>query len=131
MKNAYLSNLEGNSTLRVFFDDELYFESTRHWLNPLFELEDFLSANPVDVSHLSIHDAVSGRAAAVLTYRLGIRKVHSDVMSMLALDFYTKHNVDCVYDKLVDKILCITEDIITDDMSVDDIYAMLRLRRDR
>lgn len=119
-------------SLEVFKDEELVFSSSSKWLYPLFGLEDFLAEHDeISPSLLRVHDTVQGRAAAVLTYRLGIKTVQADTMSSLAANFLKSKNISFSYSKLVPKILCATEDIITDEMSVDQVYSLLCQRAGR
>ncbi len=128
MENRYTWDLSDNHTLEVFVEDEAVFTSSGHWLHPLFELEDFIKATKPDVSCLSLHDSVQGRAAASLTVRMGIKKVKSNLLSALALGVYKKAGVSVIYDTLVPRIACRTEELITDSMTEDEIYEMLRQR---
>lgn len=128
MENRYTWDLSDNHTLEVFIEEEAVFTSSEHWLHPLFDLEDFIKANKPDVSSLSLHDSVQGRAAASLTVRMGITKVKSNLLSTLALEVYKKAGVSVIYDSLVPRIACKTEELITDSMTEDEIYEMLRQR---
>ncbi len=132
MREKYLRRLKRLNSLEVYYDNKLIFSSRRHWLNPLFEFEDWLKHNPVeDRNLLSVHDAIDGKAAAVLTYRLGIARINSDIMSSLAASYFEKKGVEYHYSKIVDKILCITEDILTEEISDEEAYEMLSKRAGR
>lgn len=115
--------------LEVFCSGKKIFSSSSKWIYPLFELEDFLKANPVIVpGELEVHDTVQGRAAALLTWRLGIRKVRADLISSLAVDFFKSHDVSYSFINKVPKILCKTEELITDGMDIETAYNLLRNR---
>ncbi|MCR5761228.1 MAG: DUF1893 domain-containing protein [Sphaerochaetaceae bacterium] len=131
MSEKYKQDLSENHTLEVFLEDEAVFSSSGHWLHPLFELEDFLKKIKVDRASLSLHDSVQGRAAAALTVRLGIKKVKSNVLSSLALPVYEKAGAEVTYESLVPKIVCKTEELITDSMSEEEIYRLLCQRANR
>lgn len=118
--------------LEVFQAQELVFSSSSKWLYPLFELEDFLHQHSeISACNLRLHDTVQGRAAAVLTYRLGIKTVEADTMSSLAANFLKSKDISFSYRNLIPKILCATEDLITDTMSVEEVYSMLCKRAGR
>lgn len=131
MEIRYKQALSENHTLEVFNKDEAVFTSSGHWLHPLFELEDFIRENKLDSSSLSLHDSIQGRAAACLTVRLGIKNVKCNILSALALDVYKKAGASVSYDTLVPRILCKTEDLITDSMTEDEIYTLLCQRANR
>lgn len=123
----YRSMLENGTTLAVFEGERLVFSSKGKWLHPLFELEGFLKNYDGDVSRLSLHDTIQGRAAAALTIYLGIRHVNVDLISVPALELYEHRGIDdVIFRTRTEKILCCTEDLITDEMSIQDIYMFLR-----
>ncbi len=123
----YHSRMENGTTLAVFEGETLVFSSKGKWLHPLFELEGFLRSYDGDVSALSLHDTIQGRAAAALTIYLGIVHVNVDLISEPALELYRKSGIEDVsFRTRTEKILCCTEDLITDDMSVPEIYRFLR-----
>lgn len=122
----YRNRLPEGITLQVFRGSEIIFQSSGHWLHPLFEFEDFLILHGInDRSALTLHDSVDGRAAAFLTCRLGIKTVHSDTMSRLACSIFETYKVNYSCNTLVDRILCKTEELITDDMTCRQVYLML------
>jgi len=123
--NSYKSALKEGLSLELYDEEELIFQSSGKWLYPLFEVESFLNGRSADVSSLALHDHIDGKAAAMLTVHLGIRRVHSDILSKGALDIFTKYGVDISYDTLVEKIQCMTEALIGEDMSPKDAYKML------
>ncbi len=123
--NSYKRALKEGLSLELYDGEELIFQSSGKWLYPLFEVESFLDGRSADLSSLSLHDHIDGKAAAMLTVHLGIRRVHSDILSEGALDIFTKYGVDISYDTLVEKIQCMTEALIGEDMSPGDAYKML------
>ena len=62
---------------------------------------------------------------------LGIRKCHIELISARAIPVFEKAGVWFTYDKVVEHIDCRTEYLITDDMSVDDVWLFLRKRAGR
>ena len=127
--------------LKIFNGNTLIFSSESKWLHPIFEFEDFLrekdkNTNGLPYSqmlNLTAHDSAIGKAAAVLLVRLGIRKMHGDLVSSLAVDYVEKTlGPSCItYDKLVDRLMCQTESILDPLTDVDEMYYILRKRADR
>lgn len=122
----YKDPLDNSYTFALFNNEELIFHSNGNWLHPLFQAEEFLKTYKGDKSNLKAHDRISGRAAASLTIFLDIKAIHVDLIGRGALSLYEKHNVECTYDKIIDKIQCITEDLVKDDMSIASTYQFLR-----
>lgn len=118
-------------SLNVLLGDKVVFHSDSSWLYPLFELEDFLADKEFDHSKLYAVDTKIGHAAAVLFDRLGFKKVHGDLMSKLATDYCNSRGIEYSFNELVPKIACKTEDLITEDMSIDEIYVLLAERAGR
>ena len=159
---TYTDELPERTTLQVFKDDELIFSSGGKWLNPLFELEDFLrgkdffaketsspaqdcssngnaptqSAVPSPAQVLSSHDSAIGKAAAVLSIRLGIKKIHADLCSQNALNYINQLNqtltpqeqIQITYKNLVPKLMCQTEAELEPLFDSDQMYFLLRQR---
>ena len=76
---SYTQPLPQNVSLQVFNRDFLIFESSGKWLHPLFELEEFLKTYDGERDMLCSHDCAVGKAAAVLTIRLRIKKINADL----------------------------------------------------
>ncbi|MBI9107336.1 MAG: DUF1893 domain-containing protein [Spirochaetales bacterium] len=115
-------------SLRATTGRDLVFQSNGKWLYPLFELEEHIKRHCITPGDIYLEDKIAGRAAASLMIRMGIKRVRIRLLSRYALDLFEKHDVNCSYDKLVDKIDCRTEDLITAGMSIDDTYRFLRKR---
>lgn len=128
--HTYLSSLSQGCSLELFNDGDLIFQSRGKWLHPLFEAEDFIRKSGRQYGNLTLHDSISGLAAAFLTIRLSVRAVNVDMISSLALDLYRRYGVDVHYTKLVDRIKCITETMIKPSMSVEEAYRLLRKKAD-
>lgn len=112
-------------------NNEAIFESAGKWLYPLFEVEDYLHAMALNACDLFLHDRIAGRAAASLISRMGFRVCFIDTISKPALEVFHRFKVDCGYNLLVDKIECRTEDLITSEMGIEDVYRMLRKKAGR
>ena len=127
--------------LNIYNGNTLLFTSQSKWLHPIFEFEDFLKEEDqksdalpcTEMLNLTAHDSAIGKAAAVLLVRLGIKKMHGDLVSSLAVDYVTKTlGKDCItYDKLVDRLMCQTENILDSLTDVDEMYYILRQRADK
>ena len=115
-------------SLIIRHNDIIIFTSDSHWLHPLFELYDFLIKEEIPASELFLHDKIAGRAAACMMVYLGIKKCHIELISERALPIFEKSGIIYTYDKIVANIDCRTEYLITDNMSVDDIWLFLRKR---
>jgi zinc transport system ATP-binding protein len=111
--------------------NNIIFTSDSHWLHPLFEFDDFLSKNAFTVSELFLQDKIAGKAAACMIVRLGIKKCHIELISERAIPVFEKAGIDFTYDTKVEHIDCGTEYLITDDMSVDEVWLFLRKRAGR
>ena len=125
--------------LEIFDGDRLIFSSQSKWLHPIFEFEEFLKKNEEIQSPIQItdtfhaHDTAIGKAAAVLLLRLGIKKIHGDLVSKLALDYAALSNEACTitYDTLVNRLMCQTEGILEPLTDIDEMYYILRKRANR
>ncbi|MDY4610016.1 MAG: DUF1893 domain-containing protein [Sphaerochaetaceae bacterium] len=115
-------------SLAVYQGTTRVFTSGGKWLHPLFELEQFLKESRLDPRTLSLHDTAAGLAAAALMARMGIQKVHVNLISELALQCYSRYRIDISWERKVDRLACKTEDILNHGMSLDEIYATLRRR---
>src|SRR5574344_1343329 len=126
---AYKKPLLENTTLEVFNNDELIFKSIGKWLNPLFDLEKFLSTYSGSKENLCAHDTAVGKAAAVLMLRLGVKNIYANLASRLALDYIVqvnkneKSNISFEYESIVDRLLCATEDQLEDLFDEDEMYS--------
>ena len=118
-------------SLIIRHHNSIIFTSDSHWLHPLFEFDDFLSKNAFPVTELFLQDKIAGKAAACMIVRLGIHKCHIELISARAIPVFEKAGMDFSYDMLVEHIDCRTEYLITDDMSVDDVWLFLRKRAGR
>jgi len=118
--------------LEVYQGETLIFYSDGKWLHPLLDLEQFLATRPYDPGALSIHDKIVGRAAALLIVRLGVRRVHADILSELGADALRHFHVAFDYDRLVPRIACQTEALLGDELDLERAHALIleRARRE-
>jgi|LFRM01.1.fsa_nt_gb zinc transport system ATP-binding protein len=124
----YKQPLKEGLTLCVFNDDTLIFSDKGKWLTPLFALEEFLQTYEGDKSNLAAHDTAAGKAAAILMVRMGIKRVHINLMSELALSYYLANGVEASYEKKIEKLACKTETLLETLTDSDEMYRLLRLR---
>jgi hypothetical protein len=121
---------------------KILFSSSKKWLHPLFELEEFMTlcskngntyefeggvtASPAD---LFLRDRIIGRAAAFLIIRMGISKVETDIVSQRALSLLNANSVSIETIETLDVIKCITEDLLKDILEPNEVYSILTERR--
>jgi zinc transport system ATP-binding protein len=110
---------------------EVIYETTGKWLFPLFDLEDSLKDHPIDLKKATVRDKVVGKAAAMLMLRLGVLRVHGDVMSELAVSVFENAGVAYSFDQLVPRIACKTEEILKEVHDLEEAYAILCQRAGR
>ena len=120
-----------DETLRVYYDGLLLFQSGSSWLHPLFELEDYLSGVNIDRRRLYLIDTITGKAAAILVKRMGIRSIYSGIMSRLARDLCERSGISYVAVRVVDRIDCKTESILEHLDDVEEAYDILAQRAGR
>ena len=118
-------------SLFIRHQDSIIFTSDSRWLHPLFELAEFLSKNPFPVSDLFLHDKIAGKAAACMIVYLGIRRCHIELISERAIPVFEKAGVAFTYDTKIEHIDCRTEYLITDNMTVEEVWLFLRIRAGR
>ncbi len=116
------------ATLTVWHDGAPIFTSTANWLHPLFELQDYLAAHPVEPAHLLLQDKIIGKAAALLIHRLGFRSVEAGILSRLGEAVLKYHGIAYTYELLVDRIHCQTEDLLAEVEAPEVAYELLKVR---
>ena len=131
--DAYQKPLPHNATLCVFNGSTVIFQSCGKWLMPLFELEDFFKTYDGPRNDLRAHDTAVGKAAAVLMVRMGIRKIHANLASVLAQKYIEEINacsgkIIFTCETCVPRLLCATEDMLEIQHDVDAMYMQLRQR---
>src|SRR3989442_16032862 len=95
-------------TLTVLYEGSPIFTSHGKWLHPLFELEEYLAAHPIQPENLILQDKIIGKAAALMIHRLGFRTVKAGVLSSLAEVVLQRYGIAYTYDQLVERIHCQT-----------------------
>jgi hypothetical protein len=122
------------------------FSSSKKWLHPLFELEEFLNSHAksnkedsrtfefdghiiASSRELFLRDRIIGRAAAFLIMRMGISRVETDLVSKAALAVLKEHHIPIETLDTVDAIACMTEHLLEDISNPDEAYHILQERR--
>jgi hypothetical protein len=126
MKEGYRYPNPHGITLSVWQGESMIWKSKGHWLLPLFELESFIKDRHLDPATLSVHDTIQGKAAAALCLYLSIGNVSVDLISDGALSLYRTYGKNVSYLEKTERIKCVTESMITNDLSLQEIHAMLR-----
>ena len=123
--------LPAPDTLRLYRGPDLVFASDRHWLHPLFELEEFLARSGQETAGTCLLDRVTGRAAAFLLVRLGIRNLSTLALSRRALPVLVRFGVVVQARTTVDRIGCATEDLLAAVEDPEAAWVLLQERRRR
>lgn len=119
--------------LEISNDDKVIFTSSSKWLHPIFEFEEFLQTYKGNTDNLSAHDTAIGKAAAFLLIRLGIKKMHGDLTSSLAVEYVSQIlGINCItFDKLVDRLQCQTEKELEKLTDENKMYKLIKARHDK
>lgn len=117
---------------------QIIFQSASRWLHPLFELEEFFDS-PTGTpaagrlnqapEHFVLQDTVIGRAGAFLIDRLGIIRVEIGLISRLATAWLDARGIHWTAQTVVDRIACMTEDLLADQNDPAEVYRLLKERR--
>jgi hypothetical protein len=116
-------------TLRLYRGTEVLFSSEKHWLHPLFDLEAFFARGGQDPAGTRLVDRITGRAAAFLVVRLGIRDLDTRVLSRRAIPVLEAHGVRVRRGEEIDRVACATEDLLADIQDPQEAWALLQQRR--
>lgn len=126
-----MADRTGRLTFTVEAEGRTVFESYGSWLHPLFELEEVRERSGLDLSGALIRDKVIGKAAALLMLRLGVGRVHGEVVSDLAIGVFESAGVPLTWDNRVERIGCRTEEILAEVDDPQAAYEILRARAGR
>jgi hypothetical protein len=125
-RNSIEENVPLNTfTLRVVKDEQIIFQSEKHWIHPLLDLEAHISQNKLDLSNAEIYDKITGKAAALLILRIGIKVIHTHVISRLACEVFDQNSIAYSYTTLVERIDCKTEALLRDVHDPDQAHRIL------
>lgn len=131
MKHDPALELPAPLTLRLYSGDAVIFSSEKHWLHPLFDLEGFFRDSGQDPAQTFLVDRITGRAAAFLVVRLGIRDLRTQVLSRRAIPVLERFGVRHQCGELIDKVLCATEDLLAETQDPEAAWVLLQERRAR
>ena len=127
-----MTQTEGKeTTLTIFRNGTSLFTSNGKWLHPLFELEDYLAAHPIQPENLILQDKIIGKAAALLIHRLGFRIVNAGLLSRLGEAVLQRHGISYTYEQLVDRIHCQTEELLAMVEDPEEAYRLVKVRAGR
>jgi hypothetical protein len=124
-------DLPAGVTLRLYVGGGVVFESGGRWLHPLFELEEHLARTGLDPAGARLVDRITGRAAAFLVVRMGIRILDTRLLSDRAVPLLDAHGVRWRCAERVERVLCRTEDLLADVRDPDAAWTLLQARRAR
>ena len=124
-------DLKEDITLQARYNGKNIFQSKGKWLYPIFDLEEYLENNPINVELVEVHDKVIGKAAAMLFLYLGVANIYGEVMSELAVQVLRNAGVPYSYGKLVERINCKTEELLFEIDDLEIAYEILCKRANR
>jgi len=116
------------NSLEASREGTVVFSSRSRWLHPLFELEDFLAERGREGRDLFLEDRVVGLGAAFLVVRIRPARIHTAILSRPGRKVLLAHGIDHSWDTLVDRIDCMTEDILKHETDPESAHAILRER---
>lgn len=116
-------------SLQAFLRGALIFESRGKWLHPLFDLEPVLP--PAAAGEVQLLDRRTGRAAAFLVARMGIKTLHTETLSRRAVPILDRFGITCTARVTVERLGCATEDLLMGIQGLDEAFAVLTERRAR
>ncbi len=97
----------------------------------MFELEEYLKQNPIDMGKVEVRDKVIGKAAAMLIARMGAGSVHGEIMSELGRDALQQADIPHTYGQLVARIDCQTEELLLKINDLERAHELLMERAGR
>ena len=117
---------EHGYTLGLYSAGQLIFSDRGHWLHPLFALERFLSDHPdTRVEECLLHDVVVGRAAALLVARLGVSRLHAELLSGRAESVLDANRIEYTCSERIERIGCRTEDMLAEVERPEEAYTTI------
>ena len=111
--------------MKVMEKDVIIFQSDKHWIHPLLDLDAFVSQNNLDISNAEIYDKITGKAAALLMLRFGVKIIHTHIISKLACEVFDQNSIAYSYTTLVERIDCKTEALLHEIHDPEEAYRML------
>ena len=125
--------VERDYTLALYSQEQLVFSDRGHWLHPMFALERFLSGHrDIRIEECLLHDVVVGRAAALLAARLGVKRLHAELLSGRAEPVLAENRIDYTYTERIERIGCRTEDMLAEVDRPEEAYTTItRLMKEK
>jgi hypothetical protein len=123
--------MQPEPTLTVFRNGTPIFISHGKWLHPLFELEAYLAAQPIQPENLILQDKIIGKVAALLIHRLGFRTVKAGLLSRLGEAVLYRYGIAYTYELLVERIHCQTEELLATVEDPEEAYQLVKVRAGR
>jgi hypothetical protein len=118
-------------SFEVYYQNSLIFQSNKNWIFPLFEFELFLKSGNFPVERLYVKDKIIGKAAAMLLVHFQIKHIHARTLSQLGQAFLDGHHILYSYDKLIERIYCQTEELLSDISDTQIAYSILKSRAEK
>ena len=118
-------------SFEVYFENNLIFYSDNNWIHPLFEFEKFLYAANFPAEKLLVKDKIIGKAAAMLLIHFKIKNIHAKILSRLGREILDAYHISYAYDKLIDRIYCQTEELLSDILDTQISYNLLKDRAEK
>lgn len=117
---------ERGYTLALYCEGRPVFSNRGHWLHPLFALERFLAVRrDIRIGACFLHDTVVGRGAALIAVRLGVRRLHAELLSERAEPVLASNGIEYTYSERIERIGCRTEDMLAEVDRPEDAYATI------
>ena len=79
----------------------------------------------LDISNAEIYDKITGKAAALLMLRFGVKIIHTHIISKLACEVFDQNSIAYSYTTLVERIDCKTEALLHEIHDPEEAYRML------
>jgi len=114
--------------LELYRGRECVFVSDSRWIYPLFEAADFLRSADLVPKEVQARDRVVGRAAALVHVYLAVGSVHAGLLSRGGRSVLEAHRVPVIFDRVVDRVGCQTEEILADVLDPERAWRLLRQR---
>lgn len=100
-KESAIKKFNDESLTCLIYNDDIIYTSKDKGLKPLI----YIVENKVNLYGYNAIDKIVGNAAAVIYVKIGVKSVHSPVLSKSAFETLKKYNIEVTYDQLVDCIL--------------------------
>lgn len=116
-------------TLLLYKNHKILFSNMGENLEPLVELNNFITRYVQNKEGLLVHDKIVGKASAVLLLKIGIKRVKADTLSEAARIVLEENNIEYEYKKLVPRINNKLEEAIESIDNPEDVYNYLIANR--